>query len=215
MARLLTMNPNRRLPIPPRLIGLYQQRRKQPVDDLPESLAPGSVWPWDLVWTELNKIEPPAIPINPATLVTLIPNHEPPTIRINKVPAAVDLPAVPNANLQVELDIPSREADKTYIDLTNDDIELYPTPPSPQYHPVADLTAVSLARRAAKRDHRNRLRNLAIDNNNDSAASSQSYSSDGSQETDDEADPSQRQYKRIKLEGDQTQQPHDNRMLPG
>lgn len=151
-------------------------------------------------------MEPPAIPLSPSAIAALLPSQEPPTIRINAVPIAVEVSSSPNPHLQVEVEVPARQMPITdYIDLTSDEIEIHPTPPSPKYHPAVDMTALSLAKRDAKRDsNRHRLRPLA---GNDT--SSQSYSDDS-----DEGNDSRMQLpeaKRIKLEAN----PYgENRMLP-
>lgn len=158
---------------------------------------PGAARPWDIVWLELNKLERPAIPISPTSMASST-LAEPPTIRIKTVPPAEILLEALSPTVKVEIDAPPVDRATTFIDLTGKDIDIYPPAPEPRYKPSVDMTAVSLAKRDAKRNHRDGLRCLQVQEGS-SASQSETYESAEEIEI-EEDDIIQRHLKRIKLE---------------
>lgn len=200
----------RQLPISTRPIGIARLTRKVIEEEEEEPVAPGAARPWDIVWLELNKLEPPAIPLNPPFL-QLSSLAEPPTIRIKAVPPAeplLEAPSAPTPSIIVEIDAPPADRITAFIDLTEEDIDIYPPVPEPRYKPTVDMTAVSLARRDAKRDYQNRLRPLQVQQDGSSGSQSETYESaeeldvEEQQDDDDDDDIIYRSLKRIKMETD-------------
>lgn len=151
---------SRRIPVSHRPIGVPPEaKRRIPRLESPEPKVPGTVQPWDQVWSELNKMEPPAIPVSPTLLASLDNNRQPPTIRIDAVPTATTLPVLPTTGpQQVEVDAPAPDRSATFIDLTDDDVDFYPPAAHSTFTPPADMMAAALAKRDARVDYQHRLR---------------------------------------------------------